>query len=130
MFGEQNKLKELFDRYGWQLIDSQVSSVWWIVEIWLIKSIWSPTDCNVFLSFIVDEEWTDRARAAYGVNRITATINKPVDWMVESESEFNKFESDTDGSAEIYLGRRWERKIPEFFKELANLRSKYNNLKK
>ncbi len=84
----------------------------------------------MFLSFIVDEEWTNRARAAYGVNRITATINKPVGWMADSESEFNKFESDTDGSAEIYLGRRWERKITEFFKELANLRSKYNNLKK
>ncbi len=84
----------------------------------------------MFLSFIVDEQWTDRARAAFGVNRITASINKPVDWMAESESEFNKVESDTDGLAIIYLGRRWERKIPEFFEELANIRSKYNNLKK
>ncbi|HXG84660.1 MAG TPA: hypothetical protein VNI84_11590 [Pyrinomonadaceae bacterium] len=96
MFGEQNKLKELFDRYGWQLIDSQVSSVWWIVEIWLIKSIWSPTECNVFLSFIVDEEWFDRATAISNVNRIIATVNKPVDWITESDSEFSEIETDSD----------------------------------
>ncbi len=83
----------------------------------------------MFLSFIVDEEWTDIARAAFGVNRITASIGKPVNWMAESESEFSKIESDRDGLAIIYLGRRWERKIPEFFEELANLRSIYNNLK-
>jgi len=130
MFGEQNKLKELFDKYGWELIDSQSTNVWWIEEIWLIKSIWSPTDCKVFLSFIVDEQWTDRARTAFGVNRITASVSKPVNWMAESEFEFDKVELDTDGLDIIYLGRRWERSIPKFFEELANIRSKYNNLKK
>lgn len=51
MFGEQNKLKELFDKYGWELVESQTPNEWWIVEIWLIKSIWSPTDCRVFFEF-------------------------------------------------------------------------------
>jgi hypothetical protein len=129
MFGEQNKLKELFDKYGWKLVDSQSPSAWWIVEIWLIKSIWSPTDCKVFLSFIVDEQWTDRSRAAVGVNRITATVDKPIDWLAKSEFEFNKIEMDTDNVAGLYLGRSWERNVSEFFEELADFRSKYNNLK-
>lgn len=130
MFGEQNKLKELFDKYGWELIDSQSPNVWWIEEIWLIKSIWSPTGCKVFLSFVVDGQWTDRAKAAFGVDRIRASLNKPVDWMAESKFEFEEVMTDTNSSYIIYLGRRWERKIPEFFEELANLRLKYNNFKK
>jgi hypothetical protein len=32
MFGQQNKLKELFEKYGWKLVKSQTPSVWWIVK--------------------------------------------------------------------------------------------------
>lgn len=49
--------------------------------------------------------------------------------MAEDDSELSKIVSDSDVPVEIYLGRRWERSISKFFGELANLRSKYNNLK-
>jgi hypothetical protein len=130
MFGQQNKLKELFGQYGWELVDSQTPNVWWFVEIWRIKSIWSPTDCNIFLSFEVDPEWTDRARAAFGVYRIVAALDKPVDWLAESETEFPEIEPHSDNCAYIYLGRGWEKRIPEFFNDLANLRGRFDNLKK
>ncbi len=90
MFGQQNKLKEVFNQYGWELVDSQNPNVWWFEEIWLIKSIWSPIDCFVFLTFEVDPQWTDRTRAKFGVYRINANLRKPVDWLSDDKSQFNR----------------------------------------
>jgi hypothetical protein len=132
MFGEQNKLKDLFDRNGWELIESQNPNNDWIAELWLIKSTWSPTDCRIFLSFDVDPQWTDRTRKNFGVWAATISLNQPYDWNEENNN--GKFETSLEENrqieARITLGRRWERNIPKFFEELANLRSKYNNLKK
>jgi len=132
MFGEQNKLKELFDKFGWELIETQNPNNDWIAELWLIKSIWSPTDCYIFLSFDVDPQWTDRTRKNFGVWAVTASLIQPYDWRKEDSNQVfePKFEENKQYEAQITLGRRWERNIPKFFEELANLRSKYNNLKK
>lgn len=125
MFGQQNKLKELFPKYGWELTDTQTPSVWWFVEIWLIKSVWTPTDCYVFLTFEVDPQWTDRARAKFGVNKIIANTKKPVDWPTDKDSQLNKISFDEP--IYLYLGRRWEKEISEFFEGLANFRKNYKN---
>ena len=131
MFGEQNKLKELFGKYGWEFVESQIPNDDWIVELWLIKSVWSPTNCFVFLSFDVDPQWTDRAKKNFGVWAVTATLSQPYDWQAESDcvTELD-FEIDLQNRAQITLGRRWEKYIPTFFEELADLRKKYNSLKK
>ena len=62
---------------------------------------------------------------------MSATINKPVDWLAETEFEFNRTEIDNNNDvAVLYLGRNWERNVAKFFEDLANLRSRYNNLNK
>ena len=62
MFAQQNKLKDLFPEYGWELVEKQTPNDNWIIEVWLIKSLWSPTDCFVFISFNVDPQWEDRKK--------------------------------------------------------------------
>lgn len=84
MFGQQNKLKELFDKYGWELIESQIPTDWWIAEIWLIKSNWSPTDCYVFLSFRVDEQLEDKTKRNFNVWAINMSLSQPLNWRIDN----------------------------------------------
>lgn len=100
MFGQQNKLKELFSQNGWELVETREMDDRWYVEMWLIKSTWSPTDCLIFFTFETDPELykpTGRPTAY----KIGATLKKPIDWLAESKSQFKKFES--NDNVEIYL---------------------------
>jgi hypothetical protein len=126
MYGQQNKLKELFDKYGWELIETQIPNYDWIAEIWLIKSTWSPIDCYVFLSFVVDPQLEDITKRNYRVWEIKMSLKQPLYWRNDNFD----IKCGDDSYAEISLNRKWERRIPEFFEELANLRLKYNNLTK
>ncbi|HEY0656884.1 MAG TPA: hypothetical protein VGD05_00335 [Pyrinomonadaceae bacterium] len=99
---------------------------WWIAEVWLIKSTWSPTDCHVFLKYLVDEQLEDKTKRNSSVWAIEMSLSQPLYWR---DDNFNiKFYD--DDYAQIPINRKWEKRIPEFFEELANLRSKYNNLRK
>jgi hypothetical protein len=125
MFGQQNKLKELFDKYGWELIETQIPSEWWVAEIWLVKSIWSPTDCYVFLSFRVDEQLEDKTKRNFNVWSIKLSLNQPLNWRDDN------FDIDTsdDFYEEISIKRNFKKRITEFFEELAKLRARYNKLR-
>jgi hypothetical protein len=125
MFGQQNKLKELFDKYGWELIETQISNDWWIAEIWLIKSSWSPTDCYVFLSFRVDEELEDKTKRDFNVWSINISLQQPLNWRNDN------FDIDTidDFYEEVSIKRNFEKRIIEFFEALARLRARYNKLR-
>lgn len=124
MFGQQNKLKELFDKHGWELIETQIPNYHWIAEIWLIKSIWSPTNCCVFISFEVDPEWTDRASRNDGVWAIKISLEQPQNWQT------GKIVIDVHDKEnfQIPIKTHFEKKrISEIFDTLDYLRLKFNN---
>lgn len=124
MVGQHKKLEELLNRNGWDLVEIQETNVVWEVEFWLIKSNWSPQDCYIFLSFEVDPEEI-RSTPKPPAFRIVASLRKPIDWFAESEKQFEKNEA-LDDLAFLYL-KKMERGIPEFIKDLANLRQKFYN---
>jgi hypothetical protein len=122
MFGQQNILKKTFDKYGWELVETQISTDWWIAEIWLIKSTWSPTDCYVFLSFRVDEELEDKTKRNFNVWSIKLSLNQPLQWQNDNFG----IDTSDDFYEEILIKRNFEKRIIEFFEELAKLRARYN----
>ncbi len=124
MFGQQNKLKELFDRYGWELIETQIPNYDWIAEIWIIKSTWSPTDCYVFISFEVDAEWEDRAGKKDGVASINLSLEQPQNWQNDNIN----IDIQDEENFQIYIRTKFEQRIPEIFDALNYLRLKFNNL--
>ena len=131
MFGQQNKLKELFDKHGWELVESWIPEDWWIAEIWIIKSTWSPIGCFAALNYVVDPQWTDKNKKHLGVRSIALSLTKSHytqdGFQVESDS---KFEFHNDEFIQIYIKTNWEKNFHKIFEELANLRQKFNNLKK
>ena len=125
MFGQQNKLKELFDKYGWELIETQIRNNDWIAEIWVIKSTWSPTDCYVFISFEVDPQWEDRGRMKAGVWAINLSLEQPQNWQNDN---INIGILDEE-IYQIPIRTHFEKRIPEIFDSLNYLRLKFNNLR-
>lgn len=125
MFAQQNKLKELFGQYGWELLEIQKPKDDWLVEIWCIKSNWSPTDCHAFIEFWVDDQWWEKANRLKGVNSITLSLYQPRDW----QNDNFEIKTSDDESIKIYIKPNFEKYIPEIFDTLLNLRSRYNELK-
>ena len=119
------QITNLLDKHGWELVEARTLNHHWYVEQWLIRSTWSPTDCHVFLNFETDPQLpvVYEKPVAYV---IIASLQKPVYWMGETEPEIAKNEP-FDDRAYLYLGRNIERKIPEFFNDLANMRQKFYN---
>lgn len=124
MFGQQNKLKELFDKHGWELIEAQIPNYDWIAEIWAVKSTWSPTDCYVFISYWVDDQWEDRNRKKDGVSNINISLKPPQYWQNDKINVDVQDEEDF----QIYISPNFEKSIPRIFDSLNYLRLKFNNL--
>ena len=124
MFGQQNKLKELFDKHGWELIETQIPNYDWIAEIWVIKSTWSPTDCYVFISFEVDPQWEDRARKKAGVRAINLSLEQPQHW----QNDKINVDIQDEEYFQIYIKPNFEKRVPEIFDSLNYLRLKFNKL--
>jgi hypothetical protein len=127
MFAQGSKLIELLDHHGWELVQSYAPADHWVIEQWLVKSTWSPTDCYVFLTFEIDPQMTRRETSK--IYSMTASLNKPLHCYVNVPPEFEK-EIESEHSASARVGRHWEKDLPGFFDELANLRTKFDNLKR
>ena len=125
MFAQQNKLKELFSEYGWELVETQTPNDGWIAEVWLIKSIWTPIDCYVFISFVVDSQWEDRNNKKEGVRFVSLSLEQPDFWRNDN------FQIDLTDEERInvYIKPHFEKQISEMFESLNNLRLKFKNLK-
>ena len=124
MFVQQDKLKNIFEKNGWELIETQIPNYDWIAEIWAIKSIWSPTDCSVFITFEVDPQWTDRNHKSRGVWCINLMLAQPIYW--EDEKISSKIQDEV--RFQIAIGRNFEERIAETIEALNNLRLRFNNL--
>ena len=124
MDGQQRKLKEILDKHGWELVEARTIDHRWYVAMWLIKSIWSPTDCFAFFTFETDPELY-KPTGKLSAYKVLASLRKPVDWMAESESQFERNETFAD-KTNLFL-KNIDRDIPEFFKDLANMRQKFYN---
>ena len=119
MFAQQNQLKELFEQNGWELIEVYEPKEWSVVEIWTIKSLWSPTDCRVYLSFLVDPQLEDRTKAKLNVWVIDFSL-------VDGRTLKMKEILTEDKYFEIVIKTKWEKRKHEVVKGLEKLRNYFN----
>lgn len=126
MDGQRYKIDELLGEHGWELIEARkIDNDPWLIEMWLVKSVWSPTDCFAFFMFCSDEQIyapNDKMPPA----TLSASLRKPDDWLAENASQF-KLNEVFDDRAELFFGRGVEKNISQFFEDLAQLRQKYKD---
>lgn len=118
MITQRNKLFELLPQYGWEVkdVEEQLSGStgidWFIDELWEVESIWTPKGLKIWITFVVDPlspNLRERKKGEY-VWAVKAGLQKPIGWGIE------------DNQAELTLNARWEKRLPEFFKQLSDLR--------
>jgi hypothetical protein len=129
MFGQQYKLKELFEKHGWELVETWIPEEFWVAEIWILKSAWSTTECFAAMNYVVDPQWIDKNNKQLGVPSVAVSLTQSHYLKYELQIEADaKFEFHSDAFIEIYIRPNLEKNIPKIFEELANLRQKFNNL--
>ncbi len=125
MFAQQNIVKALLPERGWEVVETQRPNDDWIIEVWLIKSIWTPTGCYVFITFDVDPQREDRNRKSDGYWGMNLTLNQPDYWNID---KFDVGVRD-DEFFSIFLRTHFEKSIPEIIDSLNKLRLRFKNLK-
>ncbi len=97
---------------GWELIEKRVMDVpWWIDELWLLTSSWSPQDAKIWVAFEVDPMDFSHTRP-----KGTSV------WCVS----FHRTDPTVDRDQEIMsiaLSPKWERKFSESKTSLKSLRN-------
>ena len=125
MFAQQNQLKEIFQQNGWELVKVIQPTDNWIADFWIIKSLWSPTDCKVYVLFLVDPQYGNignlsKEEAKLNVWEVLFSLKNPtelgyLEFLIEDE----RFSA--------LIKSQWEKQIPEIIEGLEKLR---NNFKK
>ena len=85
---------------------------WFIDELWEVESAWSPKGLKLWITFLVDPQAPNliERKKSQGVWAVKAGLRKPPESRI--------------GDAEVYLSLNadWEKRLPEFFRRLADLR--------
>lgn len=124
-----NELKNRLVSAGWELIESRSVLCLWVAEIWKIKSVLSPTECVVYLTFVIDSQ--SDSKDPTKVNQVIGSLIRPDDWFVDGDFEdIAQFGDVSAKSTTVFLGRRQEKYLDEFIKELANLRHAFEGVAK
>jgi hypothetical protein len=105
-------------RYGWEVINVEdhlrgwTGPDWFIDELWEVESAWTPKGFKVWITFLVDPQTPNliERKKGQGVWAVKAGLRKPPDSRI--------------GDAEVYLSLNadWEKRAPEFFRRLSDLR--------
>lgn len=124
MIAQQNKLQNLFSKHGWKVLEKQIPGNFRVAEFWLLKSLWSPIDCYIFIEFEVDPQCEVRVEKEKNVWAINISLKQPQDWQNDN---FDIKVSDEE-FINIHIKPNFEKRIPEIFEAMKNLRLKFNNL--
>lgn len=109
---QQQEILSQLGEFGWQVVTSENAPLdWWADEIWLLTSIWSPTDCKIYITFVVDPMWETPRKKSEGVWAVKASLERPTGYQCQATE------------VEISLGRGWKERLPEFFESLSKFRS-------
>ncbi|HEV2801842.1 MAG TPA: hypothetical protein VGW12_15305 [Pyrinomonadaceae bacterium] len=116
---QRTELLNPLPKQGWNVVnvadaDSEWPKLeWWADEIWILQSFWSPQDCRVYLTFLVDPQWPIQGRQkGEGVWAVKASLKRPRQWMWE------------EGEVYLTLGQGWQQMLPGFFEDVAALRNR------
>ena len=110
------QIRRMLQEFGWELIEARTIAKLWVGEIWLIRSSWSPTSCDVYLTFEIDGQ-ADQSDISQ-TWAVTASVSRPDDWLAEEGDDVQPGYS----TGRISIAK--EKHLDRLFDELANLRNR------
>jgi hypothetical protein len=108
---QQQSIIDALSESGWMVLEKETSNLdWWAAEIWAVKSSWSPQDCLIYLTFLVDPQWEGERKATEGIWAVKASVDRPK-------------QGHQNGEIIMSLGRGWEKRLRGFLQELTQIRN-------
>ena len=75
---QQRQLEELLTQEGWSIVSRDVApDEWWLDEVWMLESAWTPTGKRLFVSFLVDPQAMGDRVKGQAVWAVAATLTRP-----------------------------------------------------
>ena len=115
----KDKIRDVLAASGWEVAEVRTYAEHWLDEIWLIRSTWSPTDFEVYLTFEIDGQAAPRDTSS--VWAITASLSKPIDWSSDERDDTVPRTSTEANSVSLPIAK--EKHLESFVEGLDDLRS-------
>ena len=74
---QQRDIEEMLNREGWRVAERHMCPEWWLDEVWVIESTWTPVGSRAFVSFLVDPQAPIERVKGENVWAVCATIQGP-----------------------------------------------------
>jgi hypothetical protein len=107
---QQRDIEEMLLREGWHIVERQVCPEWWLDEVWVIESAWTPVRTRTFVSFLVDPQAPTQRAKGEDVWAVCATLESAASTPMGEDS--------------VPLGPRWDAmRREEVLKRIRSLRA-------
>ena len=77
MKAQQDQVEALLPDEGWRLVTREEASEWWLDELWILESSWSPVGVRAVLSFLVDPQAPIERRQGEHVWAVAVMTHRP-----------------------------------------------------
>jgi hypothetical protein len=95
MRAQLNQLESLLPAEGWVLLVRETPGDWWLDELWILESSWSPVGLRAYISVLVDPQGPVERRKGEGVWAVAVTARRPAGRL--------------DATPEVPLRPHWDR---------------------
>ena len=111
MESQKRELKRALADAGWRLSASAENDLpWWADELWTIESSWNPSGFTLFLTFLVDPQYSGARSKGDGV------------WAVGVSTQLPAERAEAEGSRVLPLRPKFNQRLPAFIRGLSTLR--------
>ena len=107
---QKAEISKALPEHGWELVDRSDGEEWWVDEVWVLRSKWSPTAAMAVLTFLVDQLHEGPRRRSEAVWAVACSRERLSDWTEATNASL------------IQISPAWQREQPKLWRQLADLR--------
>jgi hypothetical protein len=106
-------LRSALEADGWEVLEIEEPDPWWCHELWRMRSVWAPRECEAFITFLIDpqSETEQLQRGTYRVWAAVASASPLSEWRA------------APSEATITTSHGWASQVPTLVEYLAKMRA-------
>ncbi|NOT60316.1 MAG: hypothetical protein HOP19_08835 [Acidobacteria bacterium] len=118
---QREEIRRQLRAHGWEVCavedcaKTPAADAWYLVELWQIRSRWTPVGAELFISFVIDPAYDIQAKDRWrGVWLVTGSRQRPAN------------QRNQDDEVGLVVSKGWRNRLPAFIAGVNQLRSSNN----